>query len=102
MEKHRGIDVTFVDYIRHSICLYPAIEGGKFQSGPLHMLPSDSHSGSLTDPTTGAGVGIVYMTDQKFWTAMIDNARGDLPVVVRIFTPFGEKRTMKEIRSKRC
>ena len=46
----------------------------------------------MTDPTTGAGVGIAYMTlDQEILTAAIDNARGDLPVAVRIFTPFGKE-----------
>ncbi|MCG4877816.1 hypothetical protein L0N00_15400, partial [Eggerthella lenta] len=61
-------------------------------SADHYKAPATAIPVPLTDPTTGAGVGIAYMTlDQEILTAAIDNARGDLPVAVRIFTPFGKE-----------
>ena len=65
---------------------------GQEVSADHYKAPATAIPVPLTDPTTGAGVGIAYMTlDQEILTAAIDNARGDLPVAVRIFTPLGKR-----------
>ena len=91
-------------WLQDGICLYSAIEGGKQVSADHYKAPATAIPVPLTDPTTGAGVRIAYMTlDQEILTAAIDNARGDLPVAVRIFTPFGKEMYHEGIRgNQRC
>jgi len=86
-----GIDVTLSDYKTVFVSTRQS-KGGKQVSADHYKAPATAIPVPLTDPTTGAGVGIAYMTlDQEILTATIDNARGDLPVAVRIFTPFGKE-----------
>ena len=86
-----GIDVTLSDYKTVFVSTRQS-KGGKQVSADHYKAPATAIPVPLTDPTTGAGVGIAYMTlDQEILTAAIDNARGDLPVAVRIFTPFGKE-----------
>ena len=63
--------------IRQYLSLPGNHRGGKPSlSGPLQRLTATAIR-FLTDPTTGAGVGITYMKlNQKILTAAIDNARG--------------------------
>ena len=86
-----GIDVTLSDYKTVFVSTRQS-KGGKQVSADHYKAPATAIPVPLTDPTTGAGVGIAYMTlDQEILTAAIDNARGDLPIAVRIFTPFGKE-----------
>ena len=86
-----GIDVTLSDYKTVFVSTRQS-KGGKQVSADHYKAPVTAIPVPLTDLTTGAGVGIAYMTlDQEILTAAIDNARGDLPIAVRIFTPFGKE-----------
>ncbi len=75
-----GIDVTRYEYKTVFVSTRQSKGGQASLSGSLPSCAAIPCS-FTTNPTTGAGIGIAYMTlDQEILTWAIDNARGDLPV----------------------